>query len=548
MARQDILGHAFISYESGYRHIYWQELSYLVIKNFGSNSIFDESKVEEILIFCFSFLIDKFKNIVLSDKNYAFFKYVFWLHEESIEIYIKWIKGSRLDPISEGEFASNRRILRAILEQGCDIDLVRGKFPDQQGLEAMDEKIHHLLYLGHWIYQFADAIALQKMIEDCHYIDFDENGQLAFNWKYHYGTAYVELMPLLGESNERGAYELENVPEFIEKISECFSIDFNWARDVIFHIKQHHNPKDPSLQTIDPEVLPQNLSANFGIPEQEAQIFYKGLTISRENKLSLEDLILKPHSIDRLLTRPILVYNIDGEDRALVGSNKFPESIMVLATNGLNWNALPREWLAIKCMSDFLQKKSHDHDKLFEDQIEIKIREKDLLFIRNVKSLKQHNGNNVRIDNSQCGEIDFIVVNKRIKKIYVVECKYCRARYEAVGYRTDDSNFKNNYDSKLLKKENWVRSNLRVIEEHIQIIYQNNEINIVDYNIQAVYFLNTPIFYSLNGDFKAIPLKEISNFLDGIFKYPAIEANYNNANGKRTSRTIEHPYFRKPVN
>lgn len=540
MARLQILGHAFISYEYDLREVYWTEMSQQVIDKFGNKNFTDKTEVEEILLFCFEYLVKKFKEIVLSEQDFNFFKYVFWLHEESIKIYLKNIQGEKLDPIDENEFARSRRILKAILEQGCDIDLQLGHFPESsEELSVLDEKIQHLLYIGTWLYHFADHIAFQKMVEEYNMIEFDENGLLMIDFQHHYGAAYNKIFSDLGKEYERGAYELEIVPELRKKINDCFKIDYDWAGAIIYEIKKHHNPEDPSLQTIEPYILPKNLAQQFDISEAEAELFYDGLTISRDNKMALEDLILKPYSMNRFMFRPILVYQIDGVKRALVGEEKYPESIMVLATNALNWNSLPKEWLSNNCMKEFLIQKGYEHDKLLEDEIEKIVLSKKMKFCRNVKSFKQHKANNINIDNAICGEIDFIIINEELKKVIVADSKYNKARYEAVGYRTDDTNFKTKYEPKMLKKHQWVLNNLSIVNQHLQIIYHNKRINITGYEVETVFFINTPTFYMFNGNFNAVTLSQLPDYLDGNYKYNLLSI-------KHDGEEIKHPFFRKP--
>lgn len=541
MARLSILGHPFISYEYNLKDIYWTEMSKLIIQKFGKKSFTSQYEVEEILLFCFDYLISKFKELMISEKDFTFFMYVFWLHEESIKIYLKNIQGEKLDPIDNNEFARSRRILKTILEQGCDIDLNKGKFPDSsEELERLDDKIQHLLYVGTWLYDFADHIAYQKMVEEYNVIEFDESDLLMIGFQHHYGVAYSSLFPAIGEEYERGSYELENVKELRQKINDCFKIDYDWAVGVIYEIKKYHNKNDPSLQTLEPYILAKNLAHEFNISEASAKLFYDGLTISRVNKMSLKDLILKPYSMDRFMYRPILVYQIDGIDRALVGEEKFPESMMVLATNALNWNSLPKEWLLNVCMKRFLQFKGNEHDKLLEDEVEKSLLTKKLRFCRNIKSFKQYKANNIKIDNATCGEIDFIIVNEQLKKVIVVDCKYNKARYEAVGYRTDDTNFKSKYEPKMLKKHQWVISNLPVVTKHFQIIYDNINIDVTGYKVETVFFINTPTFYMFNGDYKAITLSQVPDYLDGKFKYDLVSINDD-------GKEIKHPFFRKPV-
>jgi hypothetical protein len=125
----------------------------------------------------------------------------------------------------------------------------------------------------------------------------------------------------------------------------------------------------------------------------------------------------------------------------LVGKNKFSESIIVLATNAIHWNAMLSNWHELKCIQSSMTKKGNEHDKILDEKVEEIIRFKGLLYCRNIKVFKTLDKSHIRIDNALAGEIDLITVNLNTKKILVADAKYNRARYEAVGYRNDYTNF-----------------------------------------------------------------------------------------------------------
>ena len=60
---------------------------------------------------------------------------------------------------------------------------------------------------------------------------------------------------------------------------------------------------------------------NFGVTAEIGNKFYSGLTLSRENKLSIADAVYKPHSLFRYLYRPFLIWNVDGNDLVIVGQS-----------------------------------------------------------------------------------------------------------------------------------------------------------------------------------------------------------------------------------
>jgi hypothetical protein len=535
-----------ISYDSSARDKYWTALSKYLIEKHGKRDFTEPNKVESILLDAFNFLIDNFRKLIMQEDSLTFFIYVFWLHEESIKIYFKTLSGLKIDKIDESEFARYRRILKLILEQGCDINLAWGKLSSGSEVLSMDIKIQELLYLGTWIYGFADNIAYQKMIEDCYEIKFDKENLLSVNWQYHYGETYNQLFPTLVEDYEKGTFDEQATRELVNSIENCFGINYKFASGIIFEIKKLHSPKDPTFQTIEPQVLPLNLEAEFKIDKVIANKFYDGLTISRKNKLTIEEAVLKPYSTKRYAFRPILVYRIGGEDRALVGIEKFTESMMVLATNAIHWNAMLSEWLELKCMQNFITNKGNDHDAILEDEIEEIVRKKRFRYCRNIKSFKQASKTNVRIDNEVAGEIDLIVVNPRLKTVFVADSKYNRARYEGVGYRNDYTNFIKSYEPQLSKKINWVSNNLKILQEHLQIIYNSQLIDLTNFKVEGIFIINTPTFYMFNGKYKAITLRQIGDFLEGKYQYPDLYI-YKEAGDDEMLMIVKHPYFKKPV-
>lgn len=550
MALIRVNGFPVITYDwNALRERYWTELSNVLIEKHGNQKFTEHTKVDEILIDGFQYFVEQFRTLILSDVSYRFFVYTFHLHEESIKLHRTILAGYTLnktrDVIDDNEFAIYRRILKLILEQGCDIDMQRGRVPSQQDFVDMNDKIQNLIYLGTWMYSFAELIAFQKMIEDCHTIEFDELNLLMIDWQYHYGKTYNQLFPMLREDYSKGTFDENAVEELIATIEKCFSVDYNFAGGIIFEIKKHFNPQEPEFQTIEPEVLPLNLVQEYGISQDIADKFYAGLSISRQNKLSIEDAILKPHSTQRYMFRPILIYNIDGENRALVGEQKFVESIIVLATNAIHWNSILKEWLTVKGVQAFINKKGDEHDKILEDEIEKIIKDKGFLYCRNIKTFKQTSGVNLRIDNELAGEIDFIIVNLKLKVVYIADAKYNKTKYEAVGYRTDNSNFISSYEPQLLRKVNWLSENLQVLQDHLKIINNLIELDITDFRVEGIFLINTPTFYMFNGKYKAITLKQTGDFLDGKYEYPTLMI-YEQTGDEEQLVIVQHPYFRKP--
>lgn len=541
MPRIIIHDHPVFSFDFRAREKYWGSLSQQIRANHGDGPFTGHIKVEEILIESFTFFVQRFEELIAVENTFTFFKYIFWLNEESFKLYRKLLSGLELHTIDANEFATYRRILKNILEQGCINNLTWGGDITQVEANRINEKLQELLYLGTWMYQFAEEVALQKMIEECQSVYFDGEGLLVMEWQHHYGSAYHQLFPDLLTDYAQGTFDANALPELIVAIENNFHIEYGYASGIIFEAKRHHNPAEPELQTIEPYILPANLSAQFGINQASAESFYNGLTLSAANKMTVENLVLKPYSLNRYMYRPILVYTIEGIQRALVGVEKFSESMVVLATNAIHWNNIPVEWASNRGMQNYINKKSLEHDRILEDRIEEILKEDDFYYTRNIKSFKQPGANNINIDNSTCGEIDFIIVDSAHQRIIVADTKYNRAKYEATGYRSDYSNFFNIYETKLELKRSWVEQHLIVVQEHLKIIYNITDLDLTEYTVEGAFFINTPTFYMFNGNFKAVTLSHLRDFIRGTYAFPIVM--HNTPNG---IIQINHPYFRKP--
>lgn len=74
--------------------------------------------------------------------------------------------------MDDQDFAIYRRRLKLCLEQACDIPLQRNvAFPGPEFLKSKEIIIEDLLYLGGFLYEFANLLAQQHMIEDCVGVD-----------------------------------------------------------------------------------------------------------------------------------------------------------------------------------------------------------------------------------------------------------------------------------------------------------------------------------------------------------------------------------------
>lgn len=541
MFRIKIDGIVIVKYNPDLSLIHWLEMSRHLSGKYGTDPQVTHATVEAILLDGFQFLLARFTDLIREETSLRFYQYIFWLHEESIKLYRK-----TLDPrytlrgISADELAGYRRTLKLVAEQGCDVDFVRGPMIDADEMHRIDEKLQHLLYLSTWLYSLADEVAIMKMIPNSKEIDFDQNGMMGIGWQSHYGYAYDALISTIRTSYAAAIYDEQGIQNLTDAIEAAFGVKYDFAGGVIFDIKRHHAPEAPDLQDIQASVLSENLVRAFAIDRGLAEAFYAGLSISRANKLTIEETILKPHSLRRYMFRPILIYNINGEDRALVGIGKYLETMFVLATNAIHWNQMPDEWNSVKDMREFGHKTSREHDRILEDNIERIFRDTSLPFARNIKSFKQLTGTNIRIDNTLVGEIDFIVVNETLRRVFVCDTKYNRARYEMIGFRIDNSNFISHHEPQLERKRLWVEGNLNVVQQHLNIVW-GLTLNLAGYTVEGAFLINTPTFYMFNGSYRAVTIDQVTDYFTTLWQFPVVEIY--EPDGTIRQR-ISHPFFR----
>ena len=154
MARINIENHLLFTYEyRPYKEIYWNDLSQLMVTKYGGMKIDDFEKVNDCLNDCFLYFIGKFEDIIEYIDNFKFYCYIFRLHEDSLKLMLKEREGNLklFEMIEESHFAVYRRVLKIILEQGCNVEMKWGKV-DYTSIHEFNENVQRLFYIGMWLY------------------------------------------------------------------------------------------------------------------------------------------------------------------------------------------------------------------------------------------------------------------------------------------------------------------------------------------------------------------------------------------------------------
>ena len=281
----------------------------------------------------------------------------------------------------------------------------------------------------------------------------------------------------------------------------------------------------------------------FGGDIQQATILFNGLTLHSNNKLSLYDLACKPHSMNRYLYRPILIWNIEGEDFAIIGINGFKESIMQLVTNCIPWGKAPVEWMQNRCFKAYVHSKEDAHDKWLDDDVEDRVKKEKLPYYRNLTTLTTKDGM-LSLNIQDVGEIDFIVIAHDHNKIYVADCKHLQGRYDMMSQRNDFSNFRREkgYDEQIQKKLKFVREHLKELDYHNKRIFGEEQPDITEYDIEGIFIINTPTFYMFNSDYRIYTVNDIID----VFLQRFVNPEYTIVVEDGIILHIKYPYFQKP--
>jgi len=476
----------------------------------------------------------------------SFYQGIFCLHEFAAISQRDNPNESPIPQMDNQDFALYRRILKLCLEQACDIPLVRNvPLPTPRYLKHKEQIIDELLYLGNFLYEFADLLAQQHMIEDCVDLRFTPDGLFYFTYKHHYSFVIDNILKDVNAHLSEAVVGEDGFEEFTAALGRCHGVKYEQIVGTIILMQENNEAQGGKLAMEKWYAYPKNLESLFGIPYQKAKEIFEGLTLTSANKMSLRDAIFKPYHINKYLYRPILVWNVKGVDRAIVGEHSFNEAIMSLYSNAFGWKKFPDEW-SNSAFQEYILALAEKNDKILEDAAEEVIKEVDIIYDRNVTSLKKWNNQNLNIHNALCGEIDFLFLIEQT--VYICDSKHLISRYDMNNFRNDYAAFetaKKAYNKTMTRKIAYLKANLHLLEEHFQVRYQNKNLRIQCEEVAGIFVINTPTFVMYNNQYRIYTLKDFKAFLKGTFKDTVYQLLITEGDSQTLLR-IKYPYFHKP--
>lgn len=243
--------------------------------------------------------------------------------------------------------------------------------------------------------------------------------------------------------------------------------------------------------------------------------FMQGLLFTHNNS-DIKAAIEKPYDKDlRTRYRPLIEFSIDGNKEYYITPYMFHEAIEEICGNLLPFQVIPNEWASNQTLRDFAKKLFQEHDKWLEDLCCRVIEGKNLPYKRNITAL-----NNISFEKAvayigiQCfpnrnvGEIDFIVLNKLAKIVYVIDAKHIKTKYHLQSFAADYTKFigDRGYDEKLSFKVDW-------IQKHLYDVSKEFGCDCSDYSVQGLFVTETFVFYSISSKFPIIPVAWLGYYL-----------------------------------
>jgi hypothetical protein len=523
-----------------------RELSSKLVEKFGIGPYTEQGLVREALTFAFNYFCNEFLKICEKENSVRFYQFVLSQHEQAIEAAFFANQQDYPEGISPEYIAIYRRVLKWILEQACDIALHNQEKSDANFLNRTTNKLNELVFLGDMIFTCANNYAEQDMIEDVTEIIFEDN-LYVIKHKHHYDYIFHDIQQSHGIHSFKHVVEDKPVENLQEAFENCFGLKYAFLTTVIQEIHKMNKDKGGQYCGFEWESLPLSVNSMFGADTDQARILFKGLTLDSSNKLTLKDLACKPQTMFRYLYRPILIWNIEGKKFAIVAMNAFTESIIQLTTNAIPWGKAPEEWLVNGCFQSYVHSKEDEHDKWLDDDVQQRLEDAKLQYFRNITNIKAKHGF-VSLNKKNVGEIDFIIVEHKRRRIFVVECKHLQGRYDMITQKNDFSNFtkgKKPYNKQIKNKIKWVHENIHNLSYHYNQKYGLDCPDITNYDIEGIFIINTPTFYMFNSEYRIYTVDQVVDVLKGNFSDNE-KTFFINEEDNSKILTIKYPYFKKP--
>ena len=525
------------------------ELSKQLIENYGRGP-FNQEEIKNLITSSLEYYVDKFETICKAEKSYTFHKYIFWLHEQVTAVVQANLNDENLpEEIDATYLALYRRMLKWIIEVAIEVNMFTGEVLNQTCIERCDPILDDLLSIGDEMVSLISLYAEQSMVEDLAEFKF-KNDLYQLSRRHHYDLMFEYLQNDVGIRITKHVIDPESANDFEKALDRCLGINYEQVKSLIAALPHELKREYGEPICVGWDTFTVNMDVLFGISEPIANKFFHGLRLNRTNKMSLMDLICRPYKMNRFIYRPIVCWNIDGKEFAVFGNYAWQEAMVQLTLNAIPWGKAPSEWLESICFKDYVHSKEKEHDTWLDDEVEQILLKNGYLYDRNIKTI--HSDRTViNIDVKDLGEVDFLVLNKELNQLLIIECKHLLGRYDIVNQRNDYNAFvvgsrkTKPYNKTLNSKIEWFKDHIKEVEEHFNRKFQDSAISLSNYKVEGIFIINGPTFYMHNSEFRIYTVDKLNEVINGTYKDPSfnywiIEDDHD------LLLNVKYPYFKKP--
>ncbi|MES2275451.1 MAG: hypothetical protein V4592_05485 [Bacteroidota bacterium] len=525
----------FINFELSEK--FWPLISAPVKEKHGTNEVTDAALVQEALKASYSVCGALFMEALATETRTSFYLYVQHLLENTHEIYLDILAGKEVI-VDKSELANVRRTLRIILEQSVTLDLKGAPnflVEIKDNVKTYIGKLEELLYLGYQAFLISQEIARSQLFPKTTGIDVDEHGLLAMYPRPPYNALFDYLEADIPK-HDKSVTIYHNLTELIA-IWNSLGIDYKELTS--FMADQISKPVF-RISVMPKAEFYEQINKQFGKAAGLAIDFYAGLTINRANVLSFGDCILRSQDNHRIMYRPLVELTIDEKPYLIAGLNRWHESMTTLTTNALPWGQVAEEWKQHQAIKDFVQHLESTHDDVLEDAAVVLLKAKNIPYDKSIKSLKQHKGNNLNIENiAGVGEIDLLFADLEKRILYVAECKHNKSRFDYFNWKRDYTSFKPKYETQLNNKLTYAQANTERMLIHLEVVNGIQIENKSAYHVEGIFVINAPTLYMYDAAYPTLTLHNLEQLLNNTYVIPKFQVKMPDGN----EMLIEQPYF-----
>src|SRR6266536_3633284 len=97
-----------------------------------------------------------------------------------------------------------------------------------------------------------------------------------------------------------------------------------------------------------------------------------------------------------------------------------------------------------------------------------------------------------------------------------------------------------------IAEQTMIKDDIDILEEHFKLRFNEPTLSLKEYEIEGIFFINTPTFYMYNSDLRIYTFEQVIDVITGKHIDP-IFSYYVNKEDSNIFYSIKYPYFRKPT-